>query len=219
MALEVLGNGWRTLLQRAHVDLLEQGSIDAATPLADSVATAACDYLDAVVKWNQKMDLTAARSPEELVDLSSCDAFVLASRTPVGANEWIDIGAGAGAPGILLQLLRPELKLTLVEPRSKRVAFLRSVCGTLGLSTSIRRERSQSLTPLSADVASSRATLSPGEWLEEGGRLARSAVWVLLATGEAPTANHGWRLKQDVHYTWPLTGVPRRALCYVPEPR
>jgi 16S rRNA (guanine527-N7)-methyltransferase len=181
-------------------------------------------YLSLVTDWGARMDLTAARSREELVDLSLADAAVLAreeQRSGSCPERWVDVGTGGGAPGIpLFILLRdvvPELAGTLVEPRTKRVAFLRSCVGELGLDrVDVLRARSEVLPPRSAGAAVARATLPPPEWLEEGARLATQAVWVLVAR-EAPPSLAGWVVERDVSYRWPLTGAERRALRYVPS--
>src|SRR5258706_6321931 len=85
-------------------------------------------WLDLVATWNAKVDLTAARSPEELVDLMLADALVLARHKPPGRNV-VDVGSGAGGPGLALHFARPDLSLTLVEPLQKRVSFLRTGSG------------------------------------------------------------------------------------------
>jgi 16S rRNA (guanine527-N7)-methyltransferase len=172
--------------------------------------------LDLLVEWNRRLDLTAARSPEELVDLFLCDAALLARHHDPGAH-WVDVGSGAGAPGLPLAVLAPDLLLTLVEPQSKRVAFLRTALGSIGRGdVQVERRRSDALPAGGFDVACSRATLPPPEWLREGARLATSAVWVLLARAGPPSLD-GWRVDLDLEYTWTLTGAARRALRYVPD--
>ena len=127
------------------------------------------------------------------------------------------MGSGGGAPALTLALLSPELSLTLVEPRDKRVAFLRSMLGRLNLTRAqVLRQRSDTLPDRAAAVALARATLPPPEWLREGARLARRAVWVLLAKEPAPTLE-GWRLEQLTPYAWPLTGFERSLALYVPD--
>ncbi|HET9932196.1 MAG TPA: RsmG family class I SAM-dependent methyltransferase [Polyangiaceae bacterium] len=169
-----------------------------------------------VLEWNQRIDLTAARSHDELVDLLVADAAAIAM---VGAGRlsgaWVDVGSGAGGPGLGLALLVPESSLTLVEPKAKRVAFLRSVLGELAVSrVRVQRARSDELPSGTFDGALSRATFSPGEWLKEGARLARTHVWVLLAQAEAPPATE-FRPVLDHRYVWPLTGAERRLVLYV----
>ncbi|HEY2405243.1 MAG TPA: RsmG family class I SAM-dependent methyltransferase [Polyangiaceae bacterium] len=170
-------------------------------------------YATLVATWNERVDLTAARSADELVDLLFADALAISTALPIDAEQaWCDVGSGVGAPGIPLALVAPT-RMCLVEPREKRVAFLRTAVGTLDRSDiRIERCRSQSLASKSTDFAMSRATLPPAEWLREGGRLARRGVWVLLAKAELPPGNDR-QIIADLRYQWPLTGVARRAVC------
>lgn len=177
-----------------------------------------CQLLDLTVTWNQRVDLTAARDADELVDLTLADAIVLADvgnpSTAVEEASWLDVGSGGGAPAIPLALLRPELRFLLCEPRDKRVVFLRTSLVALGRKdVKVERCRSRELADAICDVAISRATLPPNEWLPEGARLAKSAVWVLLAKGETPVLE-GWSNTFERDYVWPLTGVSRRAVCF-----
>jgi 16S rRNA (guanine527-N7)-methyltransferase len=111
-------------------------------------------------------------------------------------------------------LLVPALQLTLLEPRAKRTAFLRTSLGTLARpDIALLSSRSTQVAPAFADIALSRATLPPPLWLREGARLARSGVWVLLAQDEAPVLP-AWKIELELRYVWPLTGAPRRALRY-----
>ena len=173
-------------------------------------------WLERLAEWNERMDLTAARTPEELADLMLADAFVLAARIAEGARV-VDVGTGAGAPGLALALVRPDLRVTLVEPLGKRAAFLRTVLGEAGRSdVAIERVRGEKLAGKRAwDVAVSRATLPPPKWLALGVTLVAPGgdVWVLLAGDEAPE-NAAATRGQSVAYTWPLTGVSRRAVQY-----
>jgi 16S rRNA (guanine527-N7)-methyltransferase len=170
-------------------------------------------YLDELVEWNRRTDLTAARTPEELVDLTVVDARVLAAACPDDA-KWVDVGTGAGAPGLVLAMMLPAATFHLVEPRDKRVAFLRSAIGKLSVTNAtVLRGRSDALGPHSADIAVSRATLPPQEWLREGVRIAKASVWVLLAKDEPPS-DAALSVAEDLFYEWPLTHVPRRAVRY-----
>lgn len=181
-----------------------------------SPAPALQRWAELVIEWNQRMDLTAARSPDELVDLLLADAAQLSQLTPVGPATWVDVGSGAGAPGLAIALLRPDLKLTLVEPKQKRVVFLRSVLHELGRADIlVERARADALASKQFDVAVSRATLAPPEWVREGARIARRTVWVLLAQAEPPAAPSGFRVDLDQRYAWPLGAAQRRAVSYV----
>jgi 16S rRNA (guanine527-N7)-methyltransferase len=185
-------------------------------PLSETARGAIDTWLTRLEEWNARVDLTAARSPEELVDLMLVDAFVVAPRIPRGVRL-VDVGSGAGAPGLAIALLRPDLPVTLVEPLGKRVSFLRTVIGVLGRTdVTLVHGRGETLAGKGAfDVAISRATLPPPEWLALGVDLVvpGGAVWALLAGDAAPDHPRA-RLTDELPYTWPLTGATRRALTY-----
>jgi 16S rRNA (guanine527-N7)-methyltransferase len=223
MLLRALGPAWQPLLTDA-VEALARGGLDVGalwSSLADRAAALERigALLDLVVTWNARIDLTAARSEGELVDLYLADALVLgahaARQGATPSESWVDVGSGAGAPGLALSLLWPVPKLTLVEPRQKRVAFLRNASGRFPAVEPARiiDGRSRALPAWSHDVAVSRATFSPDEWLKEGARLARHRVWVLLARA-APPALAGWRVLEHIDYEWPLTKAARTALVF-----
>lgn len=213
--LQSLGAGWDALIAQ----VFESAGLDLAA--LDVAARAPfCDLLDQVVIWNRRHNLTAARSERELVDLYLADAAWLAKLgAPLlgqgeSANTWLDVGSGGGAPGLPLALLLPRASFKLIEPRDKRVAFLRSMQGRLKLNNvEVLRKRSDALSDQSGAVALARATLGPAEWLAEGARLARKAVWVLLAKEPSP-ALAGWCVETDQSYAWPLTGFERRLVLY-----
>ena len=174
-------------------------------------------WLERLQEWNARIDLTAARSPEELVDLMLADAIALAPHVPHGARL-VDVGTGAGAPGLAIALLRPDLRVTLVEPLGKRAAFLRTVVGAVSRAdVAIERARGEAAGGRRAwDVAVSRATLPPPAWLDLAVTLSApgGSVWVLLAKDDAPASPRA-EMAQDLSYTWPLTGATRRAVRYL----
>ncbi|MET0789886.1 MAG: RsmG family class I SAM-dependent methyltransferase [Polyangiaceae bacterium] len=185
--------------------------------VAPEVVSRLCAYCELVVTWNQRVDLTAARSADELVDLLLADALAICSANPAPKGErWFDVGSGVGAPGIPLALLAP-MNMSLIEPRTKRVAFLRTAVGSLQRADiAVHRCRSDEFGAASCEVAVARATLPPPEWLIEGSRLATHGVWLLLAKASLPDL-FGRKIRADIRYTWPLTGAERRAVCVTPE--
>jgi 16S rRNA (guanine527-N7)-methyltransferase len=198
--------GFRSRIERALSSFGMQN-------LAPAIAGQLGAYCDLVVVWNQRVDLTAARDADELVDILIADAIAITALRPAPAGEhWLDVGSGVGAPGIPLALLAP-IRMTLVEPRSKRVAFLRTAAGSLGRpDITVMRARSDDLPDASCAVAIARATLPPPAWLKEGARLATQGVWLLLAKSGLPALN-GLEVLADVNYQWPLTRFERRAVC------
>ncbi len=204
------------------LQLVREALAASAVAVDGSVDGMAC-WIAEIDAWNRRIDLTAARDARELVDLMIADAAILAQHISPGARV-VDIGTGAGAPGLALSLLRPDLALTLVEPLQKRCAFLRATIGTLkkaGIERRVEvvRGRGEDVAGGAGgvafarhDVAISRATLAPPAWLELGLRLAPE-VWVLLAREGAPSRDD-CELMDEFAYRWPLTGAERRAARY-----
>jgi 16S rRNA (guanine527-N7)-methyltransferase len=211
VSVKPLGAAWRGPIECVLRDFQADRSLNDA--LEQLIV-----YLDLAAEWNQKVNLTAASNPNEFADLFLADAAAIASVVRWAPfDRWVDVGSGAGAPAIALALLVPEIEMTLVEPRAKRVAFLRSALGALNRpDIRVERCRSEQLAAGRWQAAVSRATFAPEQWLQEGARLATDAVWVLLGAGPWPTLK-GWRRDQKIDYRWPLTGAGRRAGVFVPE--
>ncbi len=199
---------------------VEQAAAGLGARPDEEACSALARWLDLLVAWNARVDLTAARSADELVDLMVADALVLAERVPSGARV-VDVGAGAGGPGLALAVLRADLEVTLVEPLAKRAAFLRTVLGTLGdvarrVTLDGRRGSDVAAAKVRGwDVALARATFPPPAWLDLAADLVRphGAAWVFLAREVSP-AHPGFALAEEVSYAWPLTGAARRLVRY-----
>jgi 16S rRNA (guanine527-N7)-methyltransferase len=150
-------------------------------------------------KWNARINLTGARTREDLVGEHLPDALAMARLIPVGVRV-VDVGAGGGLPAIPFALLRPDVSLTLVEPRAKRVAFLRTAVREAGLARAeVIARRVEALPSRAWDVATSRATFAPDEWLERGQRLA-PAVLAFAARRADVGAPNGGALDADLSY-------------------
>ncbi len=177
-------------------------------------------WLNLLTEWNAQIDLTAARSVDELLDLMLADAVILADRVTKGAKV-IDVGSGAGAPGLALAILRPDLNVTLVEPLAKRVTFMQAVLAAIGRSdVAIERIKVAQLPKRKEgnrwDWAMARATLAPPAWLRAAGELVDigGVATVFLAKAEPPV-ERGWSATTDRSYIWPGTGMSRRQVDYV----
>jgi len=91
-------------------------------------------YLDLLLAWNRTHRLTGIRSPEAIVRELFQGSLLFLARLPPGPLRMVDIGAGAGIPGVPLHIVRPEISLTLIDSRRKPVSFLESLKRELGLS-------------------------------------------------------------------------------------
>lgn len=131
-------------------------------------------YLDALARWSERASLTAARTPAARVDLLI--GRVLPALAYLEAPSLLDVGSGNGSPGLVLALLRPELAVTLLEPRQKRWAFLREACRAAGRPelTVLRRRHDTYDGPPAATVTVRALRLPAGELaplVRPGGRL------------------------------------------------
>ncbi len=89
-------------------------------------------YAQLLVDYNQKVNLTAITDPEGIEDKHFLDSLLFACQPEV-TGRMVDVGAGAGFPGIVTKIYKPDLALTLMEPTGKRVEFLKYACEMLGL--------------------------------------------------------------------------------------
>ncbi len=89
-------------------------------------------YVDLLYRWNQRMNLTAVRDPEELAAVHLGECLRCAQLLPAGIASLLDFGSGAGLPGIPIQLTRPEIAVTLAESQGKKAGFLREAVRVLG---------------------------------------------------------------------------------------
>jgi len=119
-------------------------------------------YHEILLKWNQKINLiSAGQTPEAIWTrhfLDSVQLFDLAANKP---QDWVDIGAGGGFPGLVNAILAaekaPDMRFALVEADARKAAFLQTVNVKLKLSVEVINERVENLEPLRADILSARA--------------------------------------------------------------
>jgi len=90
------------------------------------------DYLDLLLKWNARTNLTAIRQPEEIVRRHFGESLFTALHLS-DPDTLLDLGSGAGFPGLPIALQRPEIRVTLAESQGKKASFLREAIRTLRL--------------------------------------------------------------------------------------
>jgi len=90
-------------------------------------------YLEELLKWNKKFNLTAITDPQEIKIKHFEDSLTILQAIKLTNQSVVDIGSGAGFPGIPLKIVCPEIKLTLIEATRKKVEFLKHVVSVLGL--------------------------------------------------------------------------------------
>jgi 16S rRNA (guanine527-N7)-methyltransferase len=159
-------------------------------------------YIDILLRWNARINLTAIRGEEEIVTRHFGESLFAAqcllprysassASSALKAFEVADLGSGAGFPGIPIKIWAPEISLTLIESNHKKATFLREVVRALTLTdVDIQNVRAESLPPHSFDLVTLRAverfdTILPiaSGLLAPTGRLA-----ILIGSAQLPTA-------------------------------
>lgn len=101
-------------------------------PLSAEQARLLDQYAELLVEANRRINLTAITGPEEIEDKHFIDSLLLAAQPEI-AGRVVDVGSGAGFPGLVAKIYKPEIALTLMEPTGKRLDFLRCAAAQLGL--------------------------------------------------------------------------------------
>lgn len=144
-------------------------------------------FCQLLLQWNGSLNLTGAKAWKDVVNEHLPDAFVLAEEVPEGARV-VDVGSGGGLPALPLCLIRPDLTVYMLEPRAKRVAFLRTAVREFGLKgfPVVCRDDEWDAPDGGVHVAISRATFAPAEWVARGRRLVSAGHIFAFLTAESP---------------------------------
>ena len=164
-------------------------------------------YLDLLVKWNQKINLTSEKSSQDILLRHIFDSLQYAPFIST-QDEIVDIGSGAGFPGIPLKIIYPELVATLIESQRKRCSFLETVISQLGLTAiKVINDRAEKTSPKRlveavilrgvSDIKSCLELATP--FLGEGGKVVLKKG--LEERGELKQPIYGFALEQEVVVT------------------
>ena len=171
---------------------LEQALPALGLSLSDGTITALLSYLELIQKWTKVYNLTAVRDPAEMLTHHLLDSLAVlapldrqlqllrvdAPDTPI---RLLDVGSGAGLPGIVIAICRPDITVHCVDTVAKKAAFIQQVAATLKL-PNLRglHARVESLTE-PYDVVSSRAFASLGDFTNwSSGALASTGIWMAM---------------------------------------
>lgn len=103
-----------------------------STELSEMQLNQFFDYMNLLLEWNEKINLTAITKPEEIVLKHFIDSIIVANSIAHN-SKIVDVGTGAGFPGIPLKIVRPDLQITLLDSLNKRINFLKDVIENLHL--------------------------------------------------------------------------------------
>ena len=141
-------------------------------------------YLDLILRWNSKMNLTAIRDADGIVSRHFVESIACAQALPAGIATVLDFGSGAGFPGIPIAICRPEMRVTLCESQNKKAAFLREVVRRIELDAHVVAGRAEDIQE-QFDCVSLRAVDRMGEAVAAASKLVRPGGLLAAFTTEA----------------------------------
>jgi 16S rRNA (guanine527-N7)-methyltransferase len=168
-ALKALADGSRAILERP----LESHELEGFTR-----------YLALLQKWQRVHRLVGSVEAAWIVENLFLDSLLFLRVMPPDVSSAVDIGSGAGVPGIPIKIVRPQLKLTLVEARERRVSFLSTVVRELGLhGVGVHGGRVESLPADSGTFGAAiiRCAGDPGRVIPEAARLVAPGGSIILS--------------------------------------
>jgi 16S rRNA (guanine527-N7)-methyltransferase len=200
---------------------LMEGGLRLGVPLSPHTVARLVLYLQELTRWNTKVNLTGHATQADIINkdfLDSLAAFTLIKPDPGLIRPGpglrvLDVGTGAGFPGLVLKLQDPDLAVTLLEPSQKKAAFLHHMIGLLGISgVSVLVARIEDRKSDQAglfDLVTSRA-VRPELILAEAPRLltpgGRALLFRASPMSDVPS---GYRLLREISFTLPFTNDPR----------
>ena len=211
-------------------DLLVRGGAQLGLAVDPAGVERLLAYLAELMKWSRRVNLIARDTPEaQVVETHFLDSLTLLPFLD-GAGEvhLLDVGSGAGFPGLALACVRPDARFTLCEPRQKRVSFLRHVVRTLGLANvevvAERIEAHLADWPGRFTHITSRAVAEPAAFLPLVRPLVTPATRVLLMLARAEglagidrLVSGPWRVDAERRFVLPFSGAPRLVAAVLPD--
>lgn len=166
--------------------LLRQGIADLGLALPQSATERLLDYLMLMGKWNRVYNLTAIREETKWVTLHLLDSLVVVPHLPSG--RIVDVGSGAGLPGIPIALACPDRQVTLLDSNQKKGAFLTQASTELALDNiKVVIQRAESYQPdTTYDVVIARAFSSIADFIRMAGHLCRPGGVLAAMKGVRP---------------------------------
>ena len=175
-------------MQESLLDKLAEGLAALSLDLSDHVQHQLIDFLHLLVKWNRAYNLTAVRQPEQMVTRHLLDSLVIGPY--IQGPRILDVGTGAGLPGIPLALAYPNCQFTLLDSSGKKIRFVTQAVAELGLvNVDVVQSRVEAYQPASRfDTVTARAYSSIEELVKQTAHLLADGGQYLIMKGAYPVA-------------------------------
>lgn len=164
----------------SELDLLRLGAQQLQLSLSEETLQRLMDYQAELIKWNAAYNLTAIRDPRQMVVRHLLDSLAL---LPYVRGRVLDVGAGAGLPGLVLAIADPSLSVTTLDSNGKKARFMRHAVRSLGLpNADVVEGRVEAYQPTQPfDTVTSRAFAALGDFLTQTAHLrAAGGQWVAM---------------------------------------
>jgi 16S rRNA (guanine527-N7)-methyltransferase len=158
-------------------------------------------YVELLELWNRRINLIGRNTMGDIWRRHILDAAQLYPLLPARTRILVDLGSGAGLPGLVLALMGvPEVHL--IESDQRKAVFLREACRITGIAATVHAERIEKTPQFVADVITARALTDLGELLEFASRFVGNRTLCLFPKGETAdaelaAASHHWRMKVE----------------------
>ncbi len=176
-------------MEESHLQMLAEGARIAGVPLDTAQLALFRLYIDELLLWNRRHNLVATNDPKQIVIRHVLDSLAPVPRLPRRDGRLLDMGSGAGFPGIPLRIACPRLDVLLLEASRKKASFLKRATGILGqdgidvlwerAEDSLRREGVAG----SFDMVISRAFLPPSRFALAGSPFLRPEGYLVVMAG------------------------------------
>lgn len=167
----------REIGERLNRVLVECGQ----EPLAPQLAEKFGIYGSLLMRWNARTNLTAIRDEGGILRRHFAESIACGRALPAGIGSLLDLGSGAGFPGLPIALCRPEIGVTLAESQHKKAAFLREAIRALGVPVQVHAGRAE-LIGEQFDCVTLRAVDRMAEAVEVAASLAEASGWLAVMT-------------------------------------
>lgn len=213
-------------MDESHLQMLADGARIAGVPLDTAQRWRFRLYIDELLLWNRRHNLVATTDPEEIVVRHVLDSLAPIPWLPRQDGNLLDIGSGAGFPGIPLKIALPSLEVSLLEASRKKASFLKRVVGILGQDgIDVLWERAEDFLGRkgvagSFDMVISRAVFPPSGFALAGSPFLRPGGHLIVMAGPGadnrtlPPAEACIEPVSIHEYTLPFSGDRRKIFLY-----